>query len=421
MDLARILLTTFGSYGDLHPYIAIGIELRSRGHQVTLATSEVYRAKVEAEGLSFHPVRPDITLNDQEQLGYVFDRKHGSERVLRYIAEHTREGYEDILPAAKQADVIVTHIITYGAILAAEKLGMPWISSLLAPCSILSAYDPPAPAPAPWVPKLRMFGVGFMRWFWGLGRRQVLAWVQPLLDLRREIGLPPGEHPVFEGANSPTLALALFSRYLAEPQPDWPPQMVTTGFPFYDRDLGHENLPPELDRFLADGPPPVVFTLGSSAVGAAGDFYLQSLAAVERLGCRAVLLTGSIPQVLPRTLPPGVIAVAYAPHSAVFPRAAVNVHQGGIGTLAQALRAGKPMLVVPFAHDQFDNALRARRHGGGEVLPREHYNTARAGRQLRRLLERPAYAAAAAAVGEKVREENGASSAADAIEKSLRA
>ena len=281
-------------------------------------------------------------------------------------------------------------------------------------------YDPPAPAPAPWVPKLRVFGVGFMRAFWNIGRRQVLRWTQPIVDLRREIGLPPGKHPVFEGANSPVLVLVLFSAQLAQPQPDWPPQAVVTGFPFYDRDLGHQELPSELERFLANGPPPVVFTLGSSAVGAAGDFYMQSLGAVARLGCRAVLLTGSLPQALPKALPPGVIAVPYAPHSAIFPRAAANVHQGGIGTTAQAMRAGKPMLVVPFAHDQFDNGLRVRRLGGGEVLYRERYTAARAEQLLRRLLDKPSYAAAAAAVGAKVQAENGAVEAAVAIEKALR-
>jgi rhamnosyltransferase subunit B len=418
--VARILFTTFGSYGDVHPYIAVGLELHARGHHVVIATSPVYQAKVESEGLCFYPVRPDVTLNDPEKLGYVFDRRRGSERVLRYMAEIARESYEDTLPAAREADLIVTHVITFGAILAAEKLGMPWISSVLAPVSFISAYDPPLPAPAPWAAKLRIFGVGFMRAFWNIGRRQILGWMKPLLDFRAELGLPPGAHPVFEGANSPAMVLALFSKYFAEPQPDWPPQTVVTGFPFYDRDIGRRDLSPELHRFFADGEPPVVFTLGSSAVGAAGDFYSQSLAAVTRLGCRALFLTGSMQQDLPTVLPPGVMAVQYAPHSEVFPRAAVNVHQGGVGTTAQAMRAGRPTLVVPFAHDQFDNGNRIRRTGGGEMLYRSRYNANRAARVLQRLREEPAYKAAAAVVGEKVRSENGSAKAADAIEKMLR-
>ena len=127
--------------------------------------------------------------------------------------------------------------------------------------------------------------------------------MKPVFELRRhELGLPPGEHPLFEGQFSPTLTLALFSRVLASPQPDWPPNVVVTGSVFYN---GPEALQPELESFSNDGPPPVVFTLGSSAVAAAGRFYEESLDAVRRLRIRAVLLTGGFEQKCPRgMLPP---------------------------------------------------------------------------------------------------------------------
>jgi len=135
--LARVLFTTFGSYGDIHPYMAIGIELQRRGHAVTIATSPSYAAKITSEGLAFHAVRPDVSLHDNALLAYVMDARRGSERVLRYISSGVRESYEDTLPAVRQADLIVTHPITFGAVLAAEKLGVPWISSVLAPISFL--------------------------------------------------------------------------------------------------------------------------------------------------------------------------------------------------------------------------------------------------------------------------------------------
>jgi UDP:flavonoid glycosyltransferase YjiC (YdhE family) len=162
-----------------------------------------------------------------------------------------------------------------------------------------------------------------------------------------------------------------------------------------------------------------VFTLGTSAVATAEDFFRESLDAVRRIGARAVFLAGSHPQGLPDKLPAGVMAVTYAPHSEVFPRAAAIVHHGGAGTTAQAMRAGRPMLAVPFAHDQFDNAARVRRLGIGEVLRRGRYNGRRAASRLERLLRRPSYAEAAATVGERVRNEDGAGAAADAIEKLL--
>jgi UDP:flavonoid glycosyltransferase YjiC (YdhE family) len=207
--------------------------------------------------------------------------------------------------------------------------------------------------------------------------------------------------------------MALFSPLLAAPQPDWPSHTVVTGFCLF----GEGTLSAELREFLDSGPPPVVFTLGSSAVGTAGDFYRRSLEAIQRLGRRAVLLTGSHPQGLPAKLPSHVLTVSYAPHAELFARASAIVHQGGIGTTAQALRAGRPMLIVPFAHDQFDNAERVRRLGAAEVLPRSRYTAHAAEKRLRDLLTRLSYAQAATRVGEQVRSENGTGVAADAIER----
>lgn len=411
----RVLITTFGSFGDLYPYIALGAELLRRGHVVAIATSASHRARVEAEDLAFSAIRPDVDLNNEALLSYVMDAQHGSERVVRYLASVVRESYTDTLDAARQADAIVTHPVTFAAVLVAEKLGLRWISTVLAPLSFLSAYDPPVPPSAPWLNSLRILGPRFMKWFWNMGRKQTLPWVGPVLDLRRDLGLSRGKHPLFDGSHSPWAVLALFSRYLAPAQPDWPPNTVVTGFPFYD----HGALPVQLQDFLTAGPSPVMFTLGSSAVNAAGTFYLDSLAAVRQLGCRAVFLTGAHPQGLPENLPAGTIAVPYAPHGAAFPHAAALVHQGGIGTTAQAMRSGRPQLVVPFAHDQFDNAARVCRLGAAEVLHRSHYRPRRVAQLLRQLLKQPSYASAAAGIGERVRTERGCESAAEIIERKL--
>jgi len=410
--LARILITTFGSLGDLFPYLAIGSELKRRGHQVTIATSAVHREKIEAEGLKFHAVRPDIEIDNRELLEYVMDARRGSERVVRYLAEQVGETYEDTLPAVQCADAVVTHPITFASVIAAQKFRLPWISTVLAPISLLSAHDPPVPPQAPWLHALRHLGSRFMKWFWDLGRRDTLRWVEPVVNLRKELGLGQGEHPLFEGSHSPSLVLALFSRYLAAPQPDWPPNTVVTGFPFYDRG----SLTPETQRFLDAGPPPVIFTLGSSAVNTAGAFYVESLSAVNRIGCRAVFLTGTHPQGLPEKLPENVCTINYAPHCAIFPRAAAIVHQGGMGTTAQAMRSGRPELIVPFGHDQFDNAARVRRCGAAIVLSRSRYGSQVDG-ALRRLLQKQSYTDGAEELSRKLTSENGILTAADAIER----
>jgi UDP:flavonoid glycosyltransferase YjiC (YdhE family) len=169
-----------------------------------------------------------------------------------------------------------------------------------------------------------------------------------------------------------------------------------------------------LERFLNEGSPPVVFTLGSSAVQQPGNFYHESLAAISRLGCRAVMLVGN--NSLPEILPAGTVVFPYAPFSKIFPRAAVIVHQGGIGTCAQALVAGRPMLVVPFAFDQPDNAARLQRLGVARVIPRKRYTAREVYSELGQLLTEPACIASAAAAARKIGEENGVRAASDAIE-----
>jgi rhamnosyltransferase subunit B len=407
--MARVLLTTLGSYGDLYPYIAVGIELRHLGHAVLIATSASYREKVESAGLEFAPVRPDISLDDAALMRAFFDPLRGTERVARAICSVVRETYQDTLAAARGCDAIVTHPITFAAVLVAQKLELPWISSVLAPGSFISAYDPPVPAPAPWLVNVRAMGPGAMAAVWRATKRFTLGWFRPVLELRQEIGLAPGGHPLFEGANSPDLVLALFSRALAEPQPDWPKQAVLTGFPFHDS--AASELAPELAAFFEAGPPPLVFTLGSSAVAAAGDFYSVSLEVVRRLNTRALFLGAP-----PGRTPPEVLVWPYAPHEQVFPRASVIVHQGGIGTTAQALRSGRPMLVVPFAHDQFDNAARVRRLGAATTVPRQRYSERTAVAALQPLLTEPSYREAAKTLSEAIRSENGAATAARAID-----
>jgi UDP:flavonoid glycosyltransferase YjiC (YdhE family) len=193
---------------------------------------------------------------------------------------------------------------------------------------------------------------------------------------------------------------------------------VQTGFCFYD---GHEELPaalPELDRFLGAGDPPILFTLGSAAVMDARDFFDQSAEAARLLGRRAVLIYGFFGGP-PKGLNENVIGLQYAPYSLVFPRAACVVHQGGVGTTGQVLRAGVPHLVMPYAHDQPDNAARCRRLGVAEVIGRDEYNAASAAKAIGRILADPSYSERAKEAGEIVRSEGGTAAACDEIERVL--
>jgi UDP:flavonoid glycosyltransferase YjiC (YdhE family) len=198
-------------------------------------------------------------------------------------------------------------------------------------------------------------------------------------------------------------------------QPDWPPQTLVTGFPWYDRH-GEGKLPAELAQFLDEGAPPLVFTLGTAIAedaGAAG-FFAASAAAAKLLGRRAVLILNE-PRNRPPALPEGVLAVDYAPFSELFPRA--RRHRPSWRDRNDWARdaVGRPMLVMPCAWDQPDNAERVARLGIARTISRRRYTPARVAAELHRLLNDPRYTQRASLVGVQVRQEDGARVACDAL------
>ncbi|NET39220.1 MAG: glycosyltransferase [Cyanothece sp. SIO1E1] len=356
--MSRIVLTTIGSLGDLHPKIAIALELRRRGHDVVFATHQEYQATINALGFEFH--------------------------------------------------VIATRLV-------AEKLGIPWVLTILQPLAFLSVYDASVLPGLPFLSKLGTFGTLANRGVRQLSKVMTQAWAEPIHQLRHELSLPPlVGNPFIDDKYSPYRVLAMFSSVFAKPQPDWSPITVLTGFAFYDGSAGGARLTPELEQFLDVGEPPVVFTLGSAAVMAPGAFYKESMQAAQRLNCRAVLLIGK--NTPPDNLSDNIIAVSYAPYSQIFPRAGAVVHPGGIGTTAQVLRAGCPTLVMPYSHDQPDNAARVERLGTSQTIPHKQYVANRVARQLSELLDNPSYAAKAREIGTVIQAEDGVKIACNAIE-----
>lgn len=417
----RFLMTAWGSFGDLHPYIAVAIGVRARGHDVAIAAGEVYRAKIEAEGIRFHPARPDLpSVDDTETVRRVMDPKTGSEFVIRKMAlAQLEQSYEDLLPAARGYDLLVGHAVMYALPLVAETLRLPWVSVALQPIGFFSAYDPSVIPAAPKFHRLqRLVGRRGYAFILGLVTRRTRSWMRPVDDLRKRLGLSPARgNPLIEGAFSPLMTLAWFSPLIAPPQPDWPVNTRATGFPFYDRLEPGKGLDPRLAEFLKSGDPPIVFTLGTSAVFTAGDFYEESILAARKLGKRAVLLAGPNAQNPKwKSLDHSIFVADYAPHSELLPHAAATVHQGGIGTTAQALRAGRPMLVTPYGHDQPDNAERAARLGVARVVYPQHYTAERAVKELQLLLSDRSYSERAAKAGHQIRSEDGVAAACDALE-----
>lgn len=418
----RIVLTTFGSLGDLHPYLALALELQARGHEAVIATTRHYRERVESRGIGFRAVRPDgpgPNAND-DVVRRIMDPRQGTAYVIRQLLMPAlRKSYEDLLSATEGADLLVGHVLTYAARLVAEKQGLPWAATFLQPIGFFSACDPPVLPQIPFLARARFLGASFHRALFTLAKRSCRSWAEPWHRLRSELGLmPTPDNPLFEGLYSPSLVLALFSPLFAEKQSDWPPQAVVTGFPYLDEGP-QSRLPPAVSQFLDAEPPPLVFTLGSSGIPYAGAFFEQSAAAAKLLGRRAVLVIGGQNGLRPASLPDGVAAWEYVPFAELFPRAAAIIHAGGVGTTALAMRSGRPMLIMPCAHDQFDNAARVARLGIARTISKKRYTAKRIAAELQYLLDGGKYFDQASATGEVLRRESGVRVACDALEKLL--
>ena len=406
----KIVFSTFGSLGDLHPYVALALELQRRGYEVAIATNRFLREHVENAGIPFLHVRPDLSDSDPAVIGRFLDPTNGPEHLLKYLFSSVQESFEDLSQAVKSFDLLVTHPAVFAGPLVARLNGMPWVSTVLSPISFLSMSDPSV---LPQIPNLdpkrlpRFVNQSIM----AQGKRLVRRWSEPLRRLCRKTGVPLDPDPVFEGQHSPYRVLALFSSMLARPQPDWPRNTIVTGFASYDGNVP-EN--PALAAFISAGEPPLVFTLGSAACFNPGDFYKSSAVAAKMLGERAILLVGGSEGSISPSSPNAFVA-RYVPYSKILPIAKASVHSGGIGTTGQALRAGRPMVVVPFSHDQPDNAARLRALGLSETIHIRKYNAQEAMRALTRILTNKKYAESALEASRIVKSQDGVKNACDAI------
>jgi rhamnosyltransferase subunit B len=382
----NVLLPTLGSAGDVHPFIALGSALRARGHRATILTNPFFRDSIEAQGLGFLPVGTIADVESAIADPHLWHPNKGFEVVAkRVIIPSTAEIYRLIEKHADADTVVAASSIAFGARLAQEKLRLPTASIHLQPTVIRSLVDQ------------GMFGTlrisrSQPMWFkralfrlidWAAIDRQLR---RPLNDFRATLSLSPVTRVLQRWIHSPQCVIGFFPDWFAPPQSDWPPNVHLVGFPLWDggADASSQETAAEARDFLDAGEPPVIVTPGSAA-STMHDYFVESIAALHGLGLRGMLIT-NFPGQLPATLPPGIKAFGYLPFSEVLPRAALLVYHGGIGTLAQAVKAGVPHLVVPSAHDQFDNGWRIGRLGLGRSLPRTRYRAVRASIEIRAIL-----------------------------------
>ena len=384
----KFLFFPMGSAGDVYPFIGLALAMQERGHDVAICTSGYFADTCARVGLPFVDTLPaadfEALINDPD----LWHPRRSIRAIFhRCVSPHIRPQYEQIAELARESSIVVIgSTLGFGARVAQEHLGVPLITVHLQPAILWSNYATPVLPGVLTGPEVPRWLLRMQRW---VGERFILdPQICPAINrLGAELGLPKVRR-ILDWWNSPQSILGLYPEWYAERQPDWPPQFAHADFPFWDEPSTSKDdasLDQECRKFLEAGSPPIVFTAGSA--NRFGEYLFQIVPEVcRRLRCRG-LLVSKFEHCLPSSLPPEVRHVRYAPFSALLPRVAAIVHHGGVGTTARALAAGIPQVIVPLAHDQFDNGARVRRLGVGAVVPRQRLTSQKLAEKLRCLQE----------------------------------
>jgi rhamnosyltransferase subunit B len=386
-QLARplnVMLPTLGSSGDVHPFIALGLAMKQRGHRVTVLTNPLFRELIESQELEFLPLgnleAAQVAIGNPD----VWHLRKGFAIIASVIVPAIAETYRHIEQRADGNTVVAYSTLAFGGRIAQEKLGVPSASVHLQP-SVIRTYADQG-----------MFGnvrlsAAHPRWMKQLLFSLVDALVldrslkQPLNQFRSTLGLAPVQHVMDRWMNSPQLVLAMFPEWFAAPQPDWPANTHAVGFAQFDAGESDAEVLQQAQEFLDAGEPPIIFTPGSAG-STMQRFFSESVQAAKRIEARAMLVT-NFPGQVQRNLPAGIQVFGYLPFSRLLPRSALLVYHGGIGTLAQGIKAGVPHLVVPHGYDQFDSGWRIEQLGLGRCVPESRYRAARIAPLMRQMLD----------------------------------
>ncbi|NPV68394.1 MAG: glycosyltransferase family 1 protein [Anaerolineae bacterium] len=408
----RITILTYGSRGDVQPYVALGLGLQRAGYRVRLAAPEGFAGFVAAYGLDFAPLAGDPAVLSQRLVDVAgLNPLRTMQAVIEYAFPLGRQVLAQCREACADADaVLYSFLLTVAGHQIAVERGIPEIFAQLYPL-----FVPTGEFPALLFPRLPVFTAAANRLthrlytalFWGSNR------LSYRILQRRYPDLPPLYGWPFDSPAPPLTLIGCSPQVIPHPA-DWPNHAHMTGFWLTDEGAGWTP-PDDLTAFLADGPPPVYVGFGSMISRDMDTVTAIVLEALARAGQRAVLLGGW--GGLGRTdLPDSILRIDAAPHDWLFPRMAAVVHHGGAGTTAAALRAGVPTVIVPFAADQAYWAGRVLALGvSPEPIPRRALTARKLAYAIRVAVEHAPMRQRAAALGARIRAEDGVARAVEII------
>ena len=382
--MSHILLLPFGTSGSIYPLIWLGRKLLERGHRVTMIASSVYQQSAEAVGFGFFAPESDVLPQMLADAGLWRPGRY-KQVAFSWAGRATAPcaaAIDRVVREIGKPDMMLAPMISFGARIAREKHGIPLITVHLHPAAMMSADDVPLVLPG--FRLLRLLPLALRKFILSLPSPYDRFAIPAVAEACAIHGVEPPTRLWKPWHHSPDGVLALFPSWFGSVEKDHPDNTLQWDFPL--EDMAHQRgMEPDLEQFLTAGGRPVLFTAGTGQYHAA-EFFEIAARVVSKLGCRAVFLTTKTEQV-PKHLPASIFVSAYAPFSLLLPRAAVMVHHGGIGTVAQCFAAGIPQLVVHMSLDQPDNAARVKRLGVGLGIGIRRLTAGRLGPLLKRCLE----------------------------------
>ena len=387
----KTIIPTIGTRGDIQPYIALALGLQESGHQIVVASHPCMRGLIESYGVPFAPMGPDIDIGRETAIirGKSPNWMIGFMRVMKFSFAMLEQAHTDLLKLCGGTDLVIVPHSAAGSI-EADQLGLPTISVTFMPEAI-PVNDP----------KTSLFMRGVMKL---VGAVMGSLMTRPLDQIRKKVGLPP-MGPT--GITSPTLNLIPLSPHVSPPNPLWERRHRMTGYWFAPSPQTWS--PPEnLLNFLESGEPPIVVSLGAMALS--GEDALEAaqitLTAIQQAEVRAVI-QGWDEHLKTLELPASVFHAGSVPHEWLLARASGLVHHGGFGTTSAGFRAGIPALVIPHIIDQFIWGQKVADLGvGPKPISRAKLKTQVMTDALIQMKSRE-MRTKAAALGEKIRQEDG--------------
>ncbi len=350
----KAIIMAIGSAGDLFPYIKIGNALKKRGHDVLVLSSENFQELIEKNNLSFasvatteeyHKHITNIDISNKMGQANRLIVKYLMTVAMERIHQAVLENYE------KNNTILISYQLCMGARIAQDKLGIPNVTLHLSPSSFISVEKTAKMyATKPVIGKFKIFSK-FAIWLYKLMMYQFVK--SETNELRKKIGLPVIKK-LYPWIYSPDKVLGMYPEWLAETEPDFPEQSSITTFPLTK--IKPAKLDPELKKFLNSGSKPIVFTPGSPYNTSAIRLFEMATTACKNLNERGIIVSKH-KDLVPENLPEHMYYADFVDFETLLPLSKAVLHHGGIGTSAEALRAGIPQIIAPYGFDQPENAF----------------------------------------------------------------